>query len=639
MENIRVQADFSQIIGKIKPLHSVNNGPAASRGMANDQYFADAGFPFARNHDAAFCANYGGSHTVDIIAIFPDFDADENDPASYDFHLTDEYCARIQSTGAKVFYRLGNKIEHESKKYGALVPQDYGKWARICEHIIRHLNEGWADGHHMGIEYWEIWNEPDLVPQCWTGTPEEFYELYTVAATHLKKCFPDLHIGGPAVTSVNNRVWVKGFLDYITKDGAHPPMDFFSFHRYSCNPKEFGDHARIARELLDRYGYPDAELILNEWNYVDDWSKAEKYYSTIPSLKGSAFVACSVIETQHSPLDHFMYYDARRGTPWNGLFHYIHNRPEKPYWSLYAWNLLYKLGGEAAVESSDSRVRIAAAKNEDGSRAAIMISYYSDHDSIDGSGTESETVELTLRWNGFSGERGVRAVYRVLDAAHDLTTVSAETFGGSDAMHVFTLPLYTTILVELEALQSENGGDEPWYLTLVNRDHYLDQSRCIPLTRLESAECVDSRIVPELNAMIADAAAENVHMYVTWGYRSIKTQCAVMNAKILRYKADGKSDEDARREAELWVAIPGTSEHELGLAVDLMPVEGSTSTEAEVFDWLAENAYRYGFILRYPKGKTEITKIGFEPWHYRYVGKDHAKKIHEAGVCLEEYLQ
>ena len=636
MDSVRVFADFSSSVGKIKPMHSVNNGPAASRGMANDRYFTEAGFPFARNHDAAFCAAYGGSHTVDIIAIFPNFDADENDPASYDFQLTDEYCARIQATGTKVFYRLGNKIEHESKKYGAIPPKDFAKWARICEHIIRHLNEGWADGHHMNIEYWEIWNEPDLMPQCWTGTPEQYYELYTVAATHLKKCFPHLHIGGPAITSVNNRAWLEGFLTYITAGGRQVPMDFFSFHRYSCKPKEYGDHSRIARELLDKYGYPDAELILNEWNFVTDWNSAEYFYSVIPSLKGSAFVACSMIEAQHSPLDHFMYYDARRGTQWNGLFHHIHNRPEKPYYAMYAWNQLYKLGYEMASVSADPRVCAVAAKNEDGSRAAILISYYRNHESIDGSGTEEETLEMTLEWTNLFSASSVRAVYRVLDGAHDLEPVSGETFGAGSGMHIFRLPLYTTLLVELEA--DIPAEEIPWNLTLVNRENYLDQNRFIPLTRMPGAESVDSRIVPELNAMIDAAAADGVQMYISWGYRSIKTQRLCMNNRITRYKMEGKSEADAIREAETWVAIPGTSEHELGLAVDMMPVEGK-NTEKEAFDWLAENAWRFGFILRYPQDKTEITRIGFEPWHYRYVGKDHAKKIHDAGICLEEYLQ
>ena len=95
----------------------------------------------ARTHDASFTPAYGGPHTVDILAIFPDFSRDENDPASYDFDLTDEYMGHILAAGTKVFYRLGNRIEHESKRYGSIPPKDPAKWARICEHIIRHMNE------------------------------------------------------------------------------------------------------------------------------------------------------------------------------------------------------------------------------------------------------------------------------------------------------------------------------------------------------------------------------------------------------------------------------------------------------------------------------------------------------------------
>ena len=86
-----------------------------------------------------------------------------------------------------------------------------------------------------------------------------------------------------------------------------------------------------------------------------------------------------------------------------------------------------------------------------------------------------------------------------------------------------------------------------------------------------------------------------------------------------------------------WVAIPGTSEHELGLAVDINADKEQSSNE-EVYNWLAENAWRYGFILRYPQGKEDITGIDYEPWHYRYVGKEVAKEIYEAGITLEEYV-
>ncbi|MBQ3005118.1 MAG: hypothetical protein IJD88_04230, partial [Clostridia bacterium] len=191
----RISIDFTKETGKIKPMHAVNNGPKKAResqSRGNFDKWVEIGIPYARNHDASIEYSYGGEHIVDIIAIFPDFDADVNDPASYDFHLTDEYLQTTLEAGTKIFYRLGNKIEHWSKKYGTVKPKDYKKWAQICEHIIMHYNEGWADGYHWDIEYWEIWNEPDLREdgaahkETWGGTKAEFFDFYEIAAKHLK---------------------------------------------------------------------------------------------------------------------------------------------------------------------------------------------------------------------------------------------------------------------------------------------------------------------------------------------------------------------------------------------------------------------------------------------------------------------
>ena len=178
MANISI--DFSRSVGKMKPMHATNNGPkykfASDQRVTNLEAFQRAGIPYARNHDASFLSVYGGEHTVDVNFIFRDFDADPYDPASYDFVLTDEYLQVIELSGAKVFYRLGSKIEHWKKKYNTLPPKDFKKWAIICEHIIKHYCYGWADGFYMDIEYWEIWNEPDLDAddstnkRCWGGT-------------------------------------------------------------------------------------------------------------------------------------------------------------------------------------------------------------------------------------------------------------------------------------------------------------------------------------------------------------------------------------------------------------------------------------------------------------------------------------
>ncbi|MBQ2668665.1 MAG: hypothetical protein IJF56_08585, partial [Clostridia bacterium] len=161
----KVHVNFGKTIGKIKVMHAVNNGPFVAgkdQTRGNQDDWQAARIPYARNHDASFFSGYGGEHTVDVHAIFPNFDADVNDPVSYDFPCTDLYLKQTIQYGTEPFYRLGSKIEHGVKKYGTVKPKDFQKWAEICEHIIRHYTEGWADGFHHTITYWEIWNEPDL---------------------------------------------------------------------------------------------------------------------------------------------------------------------------------------------------------------------------------------------------------------------------------------------------------------------------------------------------------------------------------------------------------------------------------------------------------------------------------------------
>ena len=159
----------NEVSGKVKPLNAVNNGPTGSfiRQTGNSQLYYQAQISYARLHDSAFSNAYGGEWSVDVHRIFRNFDADENNPNSYIFEPTDKYLKSINDVGTKIFYRLGAAIEH-GYKFGTYPPKDYLKWARICEHIIMHYTEGWANGFYYDIEYWEIWNEPDN--KNWDGS-------------------------------------------------------------------------------------------------------------------------------------------------------------------------------------------------------------------------------------------------------------------------------------------------------------------------------------------------------------------------------------------------------------------------------------------------------------------------------------
>ena len=188
-----------------------------------------------------------------------------------------------------------------------------------------------------------------------------------------------------------------------------------------------------------------------------------------------------------------------------------------------------------------------------------------------------------------------------------------------------------------EGKREEADMDAEWNLLLVNDDYYVPENYEVDLWELQNGECVDARIYPYLQEMFDAAEEDKIYMVVADGYRSIEEQQQIMDEKIAEYKEQVLLEVLAKKKAEKWVAIPGTSEHQLGLAVDIN-ADVSVSSSEEVYGWLEDNSYKYGFIQRYPSDKVDITGISHEPWHYRYVGKDAAKEIFEQGVCLEEYV-
>ena len=183
-----IYINFDQNVGRVKLMHGVGQPPFVGTNFDMVRYLKDAGIPFSRLHDVG--GRYGSMVYVDVENIFRNFDADENDPASFDFAFTDKLITALIQNGVEPFYRLGATIEndHRIKAYHIFPPRDNLKWARICAGIIRHYTEGWADGFHYQIRYWEIWNEPDNEEKIednpqWKGTKEQFYELYYNDAT------------------------------------------------------------------------------------------------------------------------------------------------------------------------------------------------------------------------------------------------------------------------------------------------------------------------------------------------------------------------------------------------------------------------------------------------------------------------
>lgn len=191
--------------------------------------------------------------------------------------------------------------------------------------------------------------------------------------------------------------------------------------------------------------------------------------------------------------------------------------------------------------------------------------------------------------------------------------------------------------------KSANSVVKDELLTLVNFENTIPKDWKVDLVQLNNGQSVDRRIYDDLIAMLQAAKSEELNPLICSSYRTNEKQEQLYQNKVSEYLSQGYSKVEASDKAAFWVARPGTSEHQLGLAVDIVSTKNQRldrSQENTVEQqWLIQNSWKYGFVLRYPTNKNSITGVGYEPWHYRYVGKEHAKKINELGVCLEEYVK
>ncbi|MDD3154590.1 MAG: hypothetical protein PHS41_06960 [Victivallaceae bacterium] len=380
---VEIKIDFANEKGRIKPLHGINNSPVALTEPRVE--LASAGIPFCRLHDTA--GQYGGTHYVDVPNVFPDFNADPNDPNSYDFAFTDAYLKQIVAAGMRPFYRLGVTIEnnYKIKAYHTAPPADFSKWAEICAGIVRHYNEGWGEGGmKLGITYWEIWNEPEN-PPMWSGSREDFFLLYATAARRLRKEFPQIKIGGygscgfyaetrPDVSDFFRSfpVWFDDFLKFVREQSL--PLDFISWHLYTEDPQEIVTHARYVAARLNAFGFANTENIFDEWNYISR-KPGENVFERMKEAPGAAFVAAAFCLMQDSPIDKAMYYDALPMRSYCGLYYFPSLRVTRTYYSFKAFQLLYALGSEVAscVSGEDAVFALAAAQSGAPGEGAVLI--------------------------------------------------------------------------------------------------------------------------------------------------------------------------------------------------------------------------------------------------------------------------
>ncbi len=408
----------------IRMLHGVNGGPLAAGGLLDlSARWKEAAFPIARLHDC----HWPHPDVVDVLSIFPDPKADPTVADNYDFERTDEYVKAVIDTGAAVVYRLGESIEHQKVKRRVRVPKDIAKWAAVCAGIVRHYTEGWAKGFRYPIKYWEIWNEPDNRPACWTGTDEDYFKLYATTAKLLRAQFPKLKIGGPGLGNSGSiqkgefrpTVFLKAFLARCTKDGA--PLDFFSWHCYTNDPSELAVRAKAIRKLLDGAGFRAAESHLNEWNYLpdNDWAgmlskdavARQKWHDRINGAEGAAFVIAALIRLQDAPVDVACYFTAE--APGMGLFG-VHGVPSRAFAAFRAFSQLRGHKCMPLRGDPQSDVESLAGISEDRKSATVLLANASD-------ANHSVSVKFTsLPFDGpFTCE------VRTIDESVDMTKVES----------------------------------------------------------------------------------------------------------------------------------------------------------------------------------------------------------------------
>ncbi len=405
----KIKADFTKITGKIKPMHGVGQPPMNFGSEELFHYLKEAGIPYSRLHDVG--GWLGGGLYADIPNLFPDFDADETDPANYTFEFTDMLIGYLMKADCEPFFRLGVTIENrwDLRSYRVFPPKDFDKWARICEHVIRHYNEGWANGFNYGIEYWEIWNEPEGNPM-WRGTFEEYCRLYEVSSKHLKECFGDkIKVGGyascgfyaidkdpdmtgigldPKNTKESYLVNFHNFMKYVSEHKC--PLDFFSWHSYSA-VHDVKRYASYCHSVLEKFGYDGIEEIINEWNPCH----------TIKNKRGGWAAAqnlAMMLGMQKSSVTMMHYYDAQISySIFSGMFNPDLGIPYPNYYGFMSFNSLYKLKDEVFTETDDENLFIAGATN--GKKKVLVMSNINNKEitaELDITGADDSDVDIFM---------------------------------------------------------------------------------------------------------------------------------------------------------------------------------------------------------------------------------------------------
>ena len=385
----KITVDAGAPVGRLRSLQGVNGAPAPGAHKPENFKFGGWNMPehvdvspgyrmaridLVRTHDAygptdidakfeTADAPGGGliSARRDVFNIFPDPDADANNPRSYNFAPTDQIIASIHKVGAQVMFRLGR-----SEGADAHPPKDFDKYAAIARHIVMHYNRGWAKGFHYHIRYWEIWNEPDLGKVFWAGTAQQYYELYAKLARAVKSADSHALVGGPAIARPNDDTpYRDAFLEYVRTE--HLPLDFYSWHWYATDSDDPLDFIRISKDTrarLDKHGFTHTRSMVTEWNYG--------LMDPMPTpVQRASFITAAIIYMQDAPIDAATLYRA------DSLFGFDGETPDKTGQALIALGRLKDTPYRLKVHGADlNGFAVEAARSADGRTVQVLLSNY-----------------------------------------------------------------------------------------------------------------------------------------------------------------------------------------------------------------------------------------------------------------------
>lgn len=250
--------NLTENLGMIKNFMGTNVGPVRTNSPVNlTENFQQTGLNYVRTHD------YYGA--CDISTIFPDTSRNASDSTAYNFASSDFVIAASINAGCKILFRLGES--YEANPIHNNPPADMNKWADVCLNIVKHYNHGWNNGFNYNIKEWEVWNEPDGYA-FWSGSSDDFVNLYRHTSLKLKQFDSTLLIGGPGIASVFSTEFLNTFFTAISTENL--PFDFFSYHYYNiANPYFYSYLDSLVTKKLLQFGLSSAKRYVTEWSTLN----------------------------------------------------------------------------------------------------------------------------------------------------------------------------------------------------------------------------------------------------------------------------------------------------------------------------------------------------------------------------------